>query len=167
MADFETKDSGERAQFESGMQRDTEAGKPRFDLLMPLGVPYEEQLLTRFAALLGRGAVKYEQRNWEQADSEEELARMKSSAFRHFVQWMAGERDEDHAAAVMFNLLAWETTNWKMNQQEDYLDRIADQILGAPSNNPAPTRDLTTTEPEHYGPFASEIGDGSDCTEHV
>jgi hypothetical protein len=114
MREFETKDSGERAQFESGMQRDTEAGKPRFDLMIPLDVPYEEQMITRLAALFGRGAVKYESRNWEQANSEEEMARMKSSGFRHFMQWMAGETDEDHAAAVMFNIIAHETTAYKV-----------------------------------------------------
>lgn len=114
MSEYITKDSGERQEFDSGMQRDTEAGKPRFDLLVPENVPYEEQLLTRFAALLGRGAEKYEQRNWEQADSWAELDRMKSSAFRHFMQWFCGETDEDHAAAVMFNLLAFETTLYKV-----------------------------------------------------
>jgi len=110
-----TKDSGERAQFDSGMQRDTEKGKPRFDLFIPEGVPYEEQFLTRIAALLARGAEKYEDRNWEQANSQAEVNRMKSSAFRHFMEWFCGNRDEDHAAAAVFNLLAAETTEYKIN----------------------------------------------------
>jgi hypothetical protein len=114
VAEFITKDSGERAQFESGMQRDTEAGKPRFDLMLPPGVPYEEQMITRFAALLGRGAEKYAERNWEQADSAAEMERMKSSAFRHLMQLLCGERDEDHAAAVIFNVVALETTRYKV-----------------------------------------------------
>lgn len=116
MTSYETKDSGKRAQFESGMQRDTQTGKPRFDLTAPLDIPYDEQLLTRFAKLMGRGADKYTERNWEQADSEEELARMKSSAFRHFMQWYHGETDEDHAAAVLFNLMAFEATQYKMRE---------------------------------------------------
>lgn len=111
---FLTKDSGERARFDSGMQRDTEEGKPRFDLLIADGIPYEDQFLTRVAALMARGARKYTDRNWEQADSEVELRRMKSSAFRHFMQWVAGEKDEDHAAGVVFNLLAYESTEYKM-----------------------------------------------------
>lgn len=111
MSEYVTKDSGERATFDSGMQRDTEAGKPRFDLMIPLDVPYEQQMITRLAGLLGRGAEKYNDRNWEKATADgPELARMKSSAFRHFMQWFCGETDEDHAAAVMFNLLAYETT---------------------------------------------------------
>lgn len=114
MAEYTTKDSGERSQYESGMQRDTEAGKARFDLLIPLGVPYEEQFLTRVAELFGRGAVKYDDRNWEKADSDAEMARMKSSAYRHFMQWLCGETDEDHAAAVVFNLIAHETTAYKV-----------------------------------------------------
>ena len=114
MTYFITKDSGERATFDSGMQRDTEAGKPRFDLLLPANVPYAEQFLTRVASLMARGAEKYEDRNWEKADSEAELARMRSSAFRHFMQWITGETDEDHSAAVVFNLLAHETTAAKI-----------------------------------------------------
>lgn len=109
-----TKDSGERNEFASGMQREPDAGRPRFDLLVPLNVPYEEQLLTRCAALMERGARKYASRNWERANSAEELERMQASAFRHFVQWMAGETDEDHAAAVVFNLLAAESTKYQM-----------------------------------------------------
>lgn len=111
---YVTKDSGTRASFDSGMVRDTQEGKPRFDLLIPAGVPFEAQFLTRCADLMARGAVKYEDRNWEQADSAKELARFKSSAFRHLMQWMCGNTDEDHAAAVMFNLMAYETTGYKM-----------------------------------------------------
>ena len=36
------------------------------------------------------GPVEYE-RAWE-------------SAFRHFMQWYNGDRDEDHGAAVFFNI---------------------------------------------------------------
>lgn len=106
--EYETKDSGERKQFSSGMVRDTSRGKERFDLLWPLDVPYQYQLITRAAALMARGAEKYEERNWEQANSQEELDRAMESAFRHFMQWFAGMRDEDHAAAVVFNLMAAE-----------------------------------------------------------
>lgn len=131
MTQYETKDSGAREKFASGMQRDTEAGKPRFDLLIPEGVPFEDQLLTRFALLMGRGAEKYEDRNWEQADSEAEIARAKSSAFRHFMQWFCGERDEDHAAAVMFNLLVVETTEPKVGRDDSsYYAEVADKLLG-------------------------------------
>ena len=144
MTEYITKDSGARAQFESGMQRDLEDGKPRFDLMLPLGVPYEEQMITRLAALYGRGAVKYEDRNWEQATVDgPEFERFKSSAFRHFMQWMAGEEDEDHAAGAMFNMIGWETTKYKGEHRPIDFDEIADQILGVQSD--LEVRDETVT----------------------
>ena len=111
--DFVTKDSGVRAEYDSGMVRDTDAGKARFELLLPLDVPYADQFLVRVAELLARGAEKYSDRNWEKATGDEEMERFKSSAIRHLMQWAAGETDEDHAAAVVFNLLGYETTKWK------------------------------------------------------
>jgi hypothetical protein len=97
-----TKDSGERMEFESGMRRDINQGKARYDLIIPENCP--NHMLKRWAELLERGAKKYSERNWEKASSEEELARFKESAFRHFIQWFSGEVDEDHAAAVFFNI---------------------------------------------------------------
>jgi hypothetical protein len=41
------------------MVRDTETDKPRFDLLLPERLPHEEQMLTRWAYLMARGADKY------------------------------------------------------------------------------------------------------------
>jgi hypothetical protein len=116
---FVTKDSGKREEFDSGMVRDTQDGKPRYDLLLPRGVPYRDQFLTRVAELLARGAEKYSERNWEAATGSSELDRFKSSALRHLMQWMTDESDEDHAAAVVFNLLAYETTKWKMDNGDN------------------------------------------------
>lgn len=110
---YRTKDSGKRVEFDSGMVRDTAEDKARFELLLPLGVPYRDQFLVRVAELLARGAVKYQDRNWEKAQGDEEMERFKSSAIRHLMQWAAGEDDEDHAAAVVFNLLGYETVKWK------------------------------------------------------
>lgn len=112
---FVTKDSGKREEYDSGMVRDTQDGKPRYDLLVPHGVPYGSQFFTRVAELLARGAEKYSDRNWEKARGSAELDRFKSSAFRHLMQWITDESDEDHAAAVVFNLLAYETIKWKMD----------------------------------------------------
>lgn len=114
---FVTKDSGKRAEFSSGMQRDTNEGKARFELLMPLEIPYDQQILTRFAELMGRGAEKYSKRNWEQANSQDELDRFKESGFRHFMQWISGETDEDHAVAVMFNIMGAEMVKWKLKNK--------------------------------------------------
>lgn len=115
---FETKDSGERTEFSTGMQRDLSKDKPRFDLIMPLQVPYKEQLLTRWAELMARGAEKYNARNWEKAETVEELDRFMESAFRHFMQWFNGEDEEDHCVAVFFNITGAEYVKYKMRQNK-------------------------------------------------
>jgi len=98
LKEFVTKDSGKRQEFASGMRRDVTEGKARYDLVhMPM--------LKRWADLMGRGAVKYGENNWQKATTQEELNRFRESAFRHFIQWFNGEApEEDHAAAVFFNI---------------------------------------------------------------
>jgi hypothetical protein len=96
MREFVTKDSGERQQFASGMQRDTQDGKPRYDLIPP-------KPLRRLAELYGRGARKYNEWNWSKGS---EYSRFVASAMRHLMQYVMGERDEDHLAAVCFNVMA-------------------------------------------------------------
>lgn len=98
MSDFVTKDSGKREEFTSGMVRDTADDKPNYALV------YDGPMLTRWGGLLTRGAVKYAKRNWMKASGQAELERFQESAARHFAQWMRGETDEDHAAAVFFNM---------------------------------------------------------------
>jgi len=112
-----TKDSGKRATFDSGMVRDTTKGKPRFDLISPLDIPYEEQMLYRRAMLMERGCAKYGERNWEKANSIEELHRAKESAYRHFMQWFFGLKDEDHATAVQFNIDEAELIEYKLKNK--------------------------------------------------
>ena len=112
-----TKDSGQKKTYSTGMERDLQ--KPeRFDLILPKGIPYNEQLITRFASLMGRGAIKYNDRNWEKAETQEEHDRFKESAFRHFMQWFCGEDDEDHAAAVLFNIQGAEMVDYKLNNKK-------------------------------------------------
>ena len=38
---YKTKSSGKQKKFKSGMQRDTQEDKPRFDLLIPNDIPYD------------------------------------------------------------------------------------------------------------------------------
>lgn len=124
---FEVKDSGVRQEYNSGMRRDTQEGKPDYTLL-------PEPMLTRWADHMTKGAVKYGRRNWQLADSEEELERFKSSAMRHMIQWLRGDRDEDHAAAVMFNLSAAEHVKNKLydiltQEQVNEIAREVDQAM--------------------------------------
>lgn len=108
--DFTIKDSGERQAYASGMVRDVQDDKPDYTLL-PL------EFLDRWAAHMTKGAAKYGRENWRLASSQDELQRFRSSAFRHFMQWLRGDRDEDHASAVCFNVAACEATREKIEAQ--------------------------------------------------
>lgn len=101
--EFVVKDSGDRAQFDSGMVRDTTVGKTQYHRVS------EGPMLKRWATHLTKGAEKYPDlpngdANWTLAAGDAELRRFKESAFRHFLQWYWGDDDEDHAAATFFNI---------------------------------------------------------------
>jgi len=97
-------DSGERQIYSSGMMREPSDIRARFDLILPETQPYDTTLLYRWASILAMGAKKYEARNFEKANSVEELERFKSSAWRHFIKLMSGETDEMHDACLVFNI---------------------------------------------------------------
>ena len=99
---FQVKDSGARVEFDSGFVRDTEDGKLDYTLL------FDGPMADRIAAHLTKGAKKYGARNWALACTETEARRFRRSASRHFRQWLRGDVDEDHAAAVAFNIFACE-----------------------------------------------------------
>lgn len=122
MKEFQTKDSGRRQDYSSGMRRDIQEGKPRFDLINPENLPYNETLLYRWAMLMERGMTKYGYRNWEKANSQEELNRFIASAWRHFVQAMNNEEDEDHIAAVCFNLNAIVYLKYRLENEKNKKD---------------------------------------------
>lgn len=112
-ADYEVKDSGQRQEYPTGMQRDVQADKPRYDLV------YRGPMLARWAWLLKRGADKYGPNNWTLAATQEELDRAVASAARHFAQWMAGDTEEDHTAAVVFNLNLAEYVRERLKQKPE------------------------------------------------
>jgi hypothetical protein len=95
------------------MVRDTATDKINFSLV------FDGPLLMRWAKHLTLGAVKYAKRNWMQANGEEELERFKESAARHFYQWYTGVVDEDHAAAVVFNINGAEYVKEKLQNKEN------------------------------------------------
>lgn len=104
---WETKDSGQRQEFSTGMRRDIQTDKPRYDLV-------DWPMITRWAELMARGAVKYGEHNWKKASTQEELDRFRASALRHLIQWFNGETEEDHAAAVYFNIAGAEMVKEKL-----------------------------------------------------
>lgn len=110
---YAVKDSGQRAAFDSGMVRDTTDGKAQYHRV------FDGPLADRYAEHLTKGAAKYPDcpdgsPNWMQADGIAELQRFKQSAARHFRQWLRGDRDEDHFAAVVFNLNGFEFVRDKL-----------------------------------------------------
>lgn len=109
--DYVVKDSGRRQEYSTGMRRDLQDGKVRYDLVVPEN---GMSMLTRWAEHMRKGAEKYGERNWELARTDEELKRFRQSAFRHFMQWWFNENDEDHAAAVFFNIQCAEYVKDKM-----------------------------------------------------
>jgi hypothetical protein len=94
---FTTKDSGERRTFESGAVRDSDEGKPRYDLI-------PAQAMHRVAKLYARGAKKYGENNWQKGMPSQQVL---ASAMRHLEAYRRGDADnEDHLAAVVWNILA-------------------------------------------------------------
>lgn len=109
MSNFQLKDSGKREKYKSGMVRDTAEDKTDYTLIL------DGPMFQRWAAHLTKGAKKYNKRNWMKAGGNEELERFRESACRHFFQWISGEIDEDHAAAVYFNINSYEYLKKKLN----------------------------------------------------
>lgn len=92
---YVTKDSGlGRREFGTGSVRDVRAGKGRYDLIPTL-------VLRRWAGLYERGAEKYDPRNWEKGQP---LMSYIDSGMRHLLGVADGLEDEDHAAAVLWNI---------------------------------------------------------------
>lgn len=114
---YEVKDSGERHEFEGGGQRDTEEGKIDYTLCL------DGPMFERDAIHLTKGAKKYEARNWMKFSDEAALERAKRSAVRHMVQWLRGDVDEDHAAAVRFNINAAEYVKGRASFAEELKKR--------------------------------------------
>lgn len=107
--EFTTKDSGKREEFPTGMVRDTQDDKPRYDLV-------DGAFLKRWAELMARGAKKYGENNWRKAATEAELSRFKASAIRHMYQWLDGDKTEDHASAIAFNVAGAEMVATKLEE---------------------------------------------------
>lgn len=110
--EFVIKDSGKRVNYKSGFIRDTDENKPFYDL-----IPFAP--LKRLAMHFTNGAKKYGENNWQKANSQEEYERFKRSAWRHLAQWSKGDKDEDHASAVIWNIMAYEWHIKHKNERKD------------------------------------------------
>jgi phytoene dehydrogenase-like protein len=106
-----------RKEFASGMVRDVEAGKVDYTRVL------DGPMLDRWAELLTKSTERYPDveagvPNWTLANGQEELVRFRKSAFRHFRQWLRGDTDEDHAAAVWFNMNGYEYVKERMKREQ-------------------------------------------------
>lgn len=99
----EVKDSGKRQEFATGSVRDTRENKGRYDLLPPYAI-------SRLAKHFENGARKYGDRNWEKGQP---LSRYMDSALRHLFKALSGQKDEDHLAAAVWNIMALIETEYK------------------------------------------------------
>lgn len=112
---YDLKDSGKRETFETGSRRDTNEGKPRYDLL---SLP----ALERVAEICRKGAQKYGAQNWRLGQP---VSRYYESGLRHLMQWAQGQNDEDHLAQAVWNLMAIMQVEYDVNDgmlDEDLLD---------------------------------------------
>ena len=110
------KDSGKRQDFKTGSKRDTNEGKPRYDLITPLA-------LYRLAIHYANGAVKYGDRNWEKGQP---LSRYIESAERHLQKLKLGCIDEDHESALTWNIMGY--THTKMMIEAGQLPKDLDDM---------------------------------------
>ena len=90
------KDSGERQVFSTGAIREPNMGRGRYDLISPIA-------LKALAVHYELGAEKYSDRNWEAGLP---LSRHLNSALRHLQNYLAGDREEDHLSACVWNCFA-------------------------------------------------------------
>jgi len=88
------KDSGEREDMNTGSRRDTQKGKSRPDLNNPL-------VIRRLGMHMANGCDKYGEHNYELG---QKTSRYLASLERHLLDFKEGLEDEDHAAAIMWNI---------------------------------------------------------------
>lgn len=137
------KDSGNRTEFSTGSVRDAQEGKGRYDLLPWIA-------LRRLAIHYENGARKYGGNNWRKGIP---FSSYINSAFRHFTKWIMGWEDEDHLAALLWNIAALLETEemikrGKLPQElDDRYEGLLDDELWNNPPEPHITLDKTT-----YGP---------------
>ena len=107
-------DSGNRTQFQTGAVRDMHQGKGRCDLLPP-------NALLRLARHFETGSLKYGDRNWELGIPCHSFA---DSGMRHLLKYMAGNTDEDHLIAAIWNLMCLAETEELRPEMQDIPSRL-------------------------------------------
>lgn len=113
--DFVVKGTGAQTVGAGGMRRSVDTGKTDYTLAL------DGEMFNRWAEHLTRATRPrgdfpgYAKRNWllategEYSEKVAVMERAQVSAMRHMRQWLRGDLDEDHAAAVFFNINVYET----------------------------------------------------------
>ena len=91
----------------AGVNRSDPAGKPDYTLV-------DLHMLERWATHMTAHIGSKGRNNWRYADTVDDLERFRASAWRHFVAWQRGETDEDHAAALFFNVAGAELVGHRL-----------------------------------------------------
>lgn len=117
VGEFELKDTGHRKVFDTGAQRDAAPGKG-----WPHCVPCVAK--DREAKWYEAGGQKYGRHNWREGIP---LSNYLDSASRHLDKLMDGQMDEDHAAAVRWNMGCFIWT-----QQEILAGRLPGYLADVP-----------------------------------
>ncbi len=102
------KDSGNRQEFTTGSRRDTQEGKGNPSLIPPYP-------LRRLAKHFENGAKKYGRWNWKLGQP---LSRYIDSMIRHTWAVQEGLDDEDHEAAVLWNMCCYMETKRMIDNGE-------------------------------------------------
>jgi hypothetical protein len=155
MTDFDSvKDSGERRDFGTGSVRDVSTGKGRYDLLPPMAI-------RRLAQHYENGAAKYGDNNWKLGQP---LGTYLDSGIRHAFNVLDLQVDEDHPAAVAWNLISFmwtvdEIRAGRLPRDLDnigYIDALEAEEAKAPPRKPQGCQRLHRPAPR---PFEAEVVD--------
>jgi hypothetical protein len=90
------------------MTRTPDEGKTNYALA------FDGPLIERLAVHLTKAEKTHGKRNWMKANSEEDYERFRESFIRHTVQYLRGDTDEDHFAALVFNCNGMEHVRSKL-----------------------------------------------------
>jgi hypothetical protein len=111
------KKNNKNREFLTGAQRDTSEGKLRMSL-----IPQKE--LQRVMRRYLDGAEKYGENNWMRGMP---LSVYYDCAHRHLEAWWQGDTGEDHAGAVVWNMLCAMWTESNHNDDEHLGDDLNDK----------------------------------------
>ena len=126
----------EKIEFETGAHRDTDEGKGKPSLISPV-------LIHRLGVLLAKGAEHYGADNWTKGMP---YRRTADSMIRHIFQWLAGDTEEDHLAAITFGAMCLMTYEEEVIPEQEgrnplddrcrKLSNILPAILTSPLSEP-------------------------------